>query len=436
MLYHLIIKTFMKNIRLTLLASAVLLASSLVTGFAATLVASPSADGTYTSWTPSTGTTHFTLVDESPCNGTTDYVSTTVVGNRDSYSVNVSGISNGSTITAVAITPCASRVSSGSGTGVLNVFYRLNGANSSDAGAYAITGTTPTALATTTFSSLSVVKSSTTTLEIGAVFTSGTKGARLSRMATVITYTPGPTSFSIVSSAGANGVISPNGTTTVPQGNNQTYTITPNTNYKIASLTIDGTSTTATSTYTFTNVQANHTISATFTPITYSIFSSAGTYGSISPVLTNIVNAGANKSYTITASSTNAVADVLVDGISVGATTSYTFINVQANHTISATFTPIVVNDPSNLAATTTSGHIGLTWTDNSDNESYFALERKLTSTSTWALLATTTVNSVSYNDFAVASSTSYDYRVRAIGIFSGSLISSLYSNIVTAISQ
>jgi len=31
-------------------------------------------------WTPSTGTSHFANVDESSCNGTTDYNSTIVVG--------------------------------------------------------------------------------------------------------------------------------------------------------------------------------------------------------------------------------------------------------------------------------------------------------------------------------------------------------------------
>jgi predicted phage tail protein len=74
----------------------------------------------------------------------------------------------------------------------MNVFYRLNGVNSADAGAYSLTGTTPIERATTTFSGLSILKTATATLEVGAVYTSGTKGVRLSRIATVITYTPAP----------------------------------------------------------------------------------------------------------------------------------------------------------------------------------------------------------------------------------------------------
>lgn len=150
----------------------------------------PSSDGAYLQWTPSTGSTHYVLVDESTCNGTTDYNSTNTVGNRDSYGVSLSSVPNGSTITAIGITPCASRNKTGGGSATMDVFYRFNGVDSADAGSYALTGITPTQLATTTLSGLSLVKGSASTLQIGAVFSAGTKGARLSRMAVVVTYTP------------------------------------------------------------------------------------------------------------------------------------------------------------------------------------------------------------------------------------------------------
>ncbi len=162
-------------------------ATSLFAATTATLL--PTAEGAYLQWTPKSGSTHYTMVDESSCNGTTDYVSTTVTGNRDSYQVSLSSIPDGSTITNIAVTPCASKNKS-SGSSVMNVFYRLDGVNSADQGAYSLTGTTPTNLATTNFSSLSVAKASSTALQVGAVYTSGTGGARLGRVATVITYTP------------------------------------------------------------------------------------------------------------------------------------------------------------------------------------------------------------------------------------------------------
>src|SRR5204862_95929 len=82
-------------------------------------------------------------------------------------------------------------------------------------------------------------------------------------------------------------------------------------------------------------------ISATFAINTYTIAASAGSNGSITPSGNTTVNCGDNQSYSITADACYHIADVLVDGSSVGAVASYTFSDVQANHTISATFTII-----------------------------------------------------------------------------------------------
>lgn len=68
----------------------------------------------------------------------------------------------------------------------------------------------------------------------------------------------------ITASAGANGSISPTGATAVNCGNNQTYTITPNSGYVVDDVLVDGVSVGAVSTYTFTNVTAAHTISVSF----------------------------------------------------------------------------------------------------------------------------------------------------------------------------
>lgn len=73
-----------------------------------------------------------------------------------------------------------------------------------------------------------------------------------------------PTTYTITASAGSNGSISPSGATTVNSGDNQTFTITANSNYHISDITVDGSSVGAVSSYTFSNVTATHTISATF----------------------------------------------------------------------------------------------------------------------------------------------------------------------------
>ena len=147
-----------------------------------------------------------------------------------------------------------------------------------------------------------------------------------------------PTTYTITASAGTNGTVTPSGATTVNSGASQAYSITPSTGYHVASVLVDGSSVGAVTSYTFSNVTANHTISATFAINTYTITASAGTNGTVTPSGATTVNSGASQAYSITPSTGYHVASVLVDGSSVGTVTSYTFSNVTANHTISATF--------------------------------------------------------------------------------------------------
>ncbi len=75
----------------------------------------------------------------------------------------------------------------------------------------------------------------------------------------------GIATYTITASAGTGGTISPSGAVTVNKGANRSFTITPNTGYSISGVTVDGASVGAVSSYTFNNVTANHTISASFT---------------------------------------------------------------------------------------------------------------------------------------------------------------------------
>ena len=162
-------------------------------------------------------------------------------------------------------------------------------------------------------------------------FTNVTSDHTISAIFAVNTHT-------ITASAGANGNISPSGAVVVKHGGNQTFTITPSTGYHVADVIVDGSSVGSVTSYTFTNVTSDHTISATFAVNTYTITASAGANGSISPSGVVGVNYGVSQTFTITPNAGYHVADVLVDGSSVGAVTSYTFTNVTSNHTISATF--------------------------------------------------------------------------------------------------
>jgi hypothetical protein len=142
----------------------------------------------------------------------------------------------------------------------------------------------------------------------------------------------------ITASAAANGAISPAGAVSVAYGANQAFTITPDANYHVADVLVDGVSVGAVTSYTFTNVTATHTIAASFAMDTRTITASAGANGSISPSGAVSVSYGANQTFNFTPAATYHVADVLVDGVSVGAVTSYTFTNVTATHTIAASF--------------------------------------------------------------------------------------------------
>lgn len=71
-------------------------------------------------------------------------------------------------------------------------------------------------------------------------------------------------SHTITASAGDHGTISPVGSVSVTEHNNRSFTMTPDYGYLIADVLVDGVSVGAVSSYTFSNVTANHTISATF----------------------------------------------------------------------------------------------------------------------------------------------------------------------------
>ena len=145
---------------------------------------------------------------------------------------------------------------------------------------------------------------------------------------------------SIVASAGTGGSLSPAGTVSVANGGSATFVAQPAIGYALTALTVNGVNLGPVSSYTFSDVVANQTISASFSPVAvHTLTASAGSNGSISPAGPVLVNAGSSKTFTITPATGYQVADVLMDGVSQGAITSYTFTDVQASRTLSATFT-------------------------------------------------------------------------------------------------
>ncbi|MHB8108962.1 MAG: InlB B-repeat-containing protein [Syntrophorhabdaceae bacterium] len=91
------------------------------------------------------------------------------------------------------------------------------------------------------------------------------RGTMTRNVAVTATFNAKTTSaYTITASAGSGGSISPTGAWTVASGSSRSFVITPNSGYVISSVVVDGVSKGALSSYTFTNVTANHTIQASF----------------------------------------------------------------------------------------------------------------------------------------------------------------------------
>jgi hypothetical protein len=145
--------------------------------------------------------------------------------------------------------------------------------------------------------------------------------------------------FTITPTQGSHGTVSPTTAQVVTAGSDSTFTITPDAGYLISSVLVDTVPVVGSpSSYTFHNVLSNHTITATFSPSSYTITASAGSHGAIDPTGAHGVAAGADSTFTITPDVGYHIVDVFVDTIPQGPLTTYTFHNVQSDHSISVTF--------------------------------------------------------------------------------------------------
>jgi hypothetical protein len=99
-------------------------------------------------------------------------------------------------------------------------------------------------------------------------YNDGKFGSKLTTMVTVEMAPPPPPTYLITATAGENGTINPIGEKEYEEGESATYTFTPDTDYEIDEVLIDGVSvgngTSYEYEYTFTNINADHTIRVTF----------------------------------------------------------------------------------------------------------------------------------------------------------------------------
>lgn len=149
--------------------------------------------------------------------------------------------------------------------------------------------------------------------------------------------------YTITAIAGDGGTISSVGETQVDYNTNKTYTITPNTGYEVSNVFVDGTSVGAVTTYTFNNVQADHTIFAVFAVKQYTITVNQPENGAITPGTITVQYGETpsfmimpNAGYTVSAI-TVGTTNVIDDATDVNGVFNYTFPAVTENKTLTAT---------------------------------------------------------------------------------------------------
>jgi len=96
------------------------------------------------------------------------------------------------------------------------------------------------------------------------VLVSNVAGSVTSAPATLTVGNVSQVTYTITTSAGSNGSITPSGAIPVISGYSKTFTMIPNAGYEVGSVTVDGISVGAVNSYTFSDVGANHTISVDF----------------------------------------------------------------------------------------------------------------------------------------------------------------------------
>ena len=148
--------------------------------------------------------------------------------------------------------------------------------------------------------------------------------------------------YTITAAINGAGTITPNGTTTVNYGATQAYTIAAATGSILMDVIVDGISMGPITTYTFTNIDASHTIQAITNSATFTVTVNQPANGAIAPG-NQAFNYGATPVYTITPNMGYMISAITVNGAPVTFTTNasgiatYTFAPLAANATITAT---------------------------------------------------------------------------------------------------
>ncbi len=152
--------------------------------------------------------------------------------------------------------------------------------------------------------------------------------------------------YTVMVTQGLHGLISPGTSSYYDPGNSVYESIVPDSGYFIASIIVDGSPFTVTSpggqTVSFINIQGNHSVTATFA-LDYTVMVTQGLHGLISPGTSSYYDPGNSVYESIVPDSGYFIASIIVDGSPFTVTSpigqTVSFINIQGNHSITASFT-------------------------------------------------------------------------------------------------
>ena len=149
-----------------------------------------------------------------------------------------------------------------------------------------------------------------------------------------------PDTFTINALAGEGGTILPDGTILATTGMSKGFKISPSSGKEIKAVYVDGDSVGVVDTFTFQNIQADHTIEAVFKTQSFTVTTNASSHGRIDPDGPLEVALGDSLYFKLVADSFYHVEDLIIDGISVGPRLEYTIRNINRHLSIEAIFVP------------------------------------------------------------------------------------------------
>ncbi len=228
---------------------------------AATLTLYPVSNGTYTDWENGVSGVDETSSFSCTTPGS-DYIRASANNTRESYNLDLSSIPNGSIITSISVDTYSRDENSG-GNGQYRTLIIFNGVETLAGGAPISPSSNSGCSGPNTqpYDVADTAKGNTTTLQIGVEKANSGDSVRVGAIHAVVTYTP--PAYTITTLAGVGGSVTP-ATATYTAGSNQTFTIAPYAGNVVADVLVDSASVGRSNAYAFTNIAADHAVSATF----------------------------------------------------------------------------------------------------------------------------------------------------------------------------